>query len=475
MVKNSITLLLLLCIFAAGIAIAQEPDNLALGKKYTLNPAANYHLCTDSQDRIQLTDGVFTEGYFWTQMTTVGWTNAQPVEITIDLETVQPIGGLSFNTAAGAGGVQWPISILALLSNDGETYYLAGDLVELSAVEQGQPKAQGYGLHRFATDKLRTHGRYVKLLVFGSGPFIFADEIEIYKGAEEFLTSALPGEKIDDIDKFYRKMAVTRGARRRLRLDLAEVRNLAKESNQISKWEKEFQDLEREISGFHFNPPHDFRTVFPINDLHRRIFMIQANLWRARGLSELIVWQKNRWDMVGPTEFPQSEAVAVDMKIMQNEYRGSALNLSNATETTARVGLSIEGLPRGTNPDYIVVHEVPFTDTCSGVPIAAGMPEMGEDHGKYHIVIEPGMTKQVWLSFHPKSVPGGEYQGSIVITPGRRKIPVRFKVYPFRFPDQPTLHLGGWDYTDQDVGLYRSRRPLSGYAGQPGGFHRALA
>lgn len=446
--KKIATILVLL--FAPGLAMAQNPENLAPGKRYTLDPNPNYHLCTDSQDKVQLTDGIFTKGYFWTQMTTVGWRNAQPVKITIDLEAVQPIRGLSFNTAAGVAQVQWPISILVLVSRDNKTYYLAGDLVELSAVEYGEPQAQGYSLHRFITNKLRTHGRYVKLLIFGSGPFIFVDEIEIYKGAEEFLTSVLPGERFDDINSFYRQMAITRGIRRRLRLDLAEVRKLAKECDQIAKWEKELQKLEKEISRLHFNPPPGFRTVFPINDLHRRIFTIQAALWRAQGLFDLITWQKNRWDILSPTELPQSEEVGIDIKMMQNEYRGSAFNLSNPGQTTAYIQLTVEGLPGGTNPDYIIMHEVPFTDTRSGVPIAAAMPKVNKDQGQYHVVIEPGLTKQIWLNFHPQNISTGEYQGSIVITPSRQKIPVRFKVYPFRFPDQPTLHLGGWDYTDQD-------------------------
>ncbi len=47
-----------------------EGENLALGKKYTLKPAANYHLCTDSQDKVQLTDGVLSKGYFWTRFIT---------------------------------------------------------------------------------------------------------------------------------------------------------------------------------------------------------------------------------------------------------------------------------------------------------------------------------------------------------------------------------------------------------------------
>jgi hypothetical protein len=444
------TAAILVLLFTPALAIAQNPENLALGKRYTLEPNPNYHLCTDSQDKIQLTDGIFTKGYFWTQMTTVGWTNAQPVKITIDLEKVQPIKGLSFNTAAGVAQVQWPTSILVLVSEDNKTYLLAADLVELSSVEYGEPKAQGYGLHRFITNELRTHGRYVKLIIFGSGPFIFVDEIEIYKGAEEFLTSVQPGEKIEDINSFHRQMAITRGLRRRLRLDLAEVRKLTKECGQTAKWEKEFQKLEKQISSLHFKPPPDFRTVFPINDLHRRIFSIQAALWRTRGLWDLIIWQKNRWDTLSPTEPPQSEQVGIDIRMMRNEYRGSAFNLSNAGQTNANIQLTVEGLPGGTKPDYITIYEVPFTDTRSGVPIAAAMPKVNYDQGKYHVVIEPGLTKQIWLNFHPQNVSAGQYQGRIVITPGNQKIPVRFKVYPFRFPDRPTLHLGGWDYTDQD-------------------------
>ena len=40
--------------------------NIALGKKYTLEPRPNYPYCTDPDDDIQLTDGIYTKGYFWT-------------------------------------------------------------------------------------------------------------------------------------------------------------------------------------------------------------------------------------------------------------------------------------------------------------------------------------------------------------------------------------------------------------------------
>jgi len=449
-VKGLAIPLVVLCSLGGAAVGAGGPQNLALGKKYTLVPAPNYRLCTDPQDKVQLTDGTYTKGYFWTQKTTVGWQNANPVRITIDLATVQPIAGLSFNAAAGTAGVGWPISILVLVSADGRTYYLAGDLVELSAAEHGQPKAQGYSVHRFATSRLRTRGRYVQLVVFGGGPFVFVDEIEIHRGPREFLSLKPPGRPIEKIDDFYRKIAVVRGVCRRLRLDLADVRNLAERCNQAATWAGRFREIERQISTLDFEPGPDFRTVFPIVPLHGRIFEIQAALWRASGLSGLLVWQKNRWDMLSPTELPRPGPVALDVQMMRNEYRGAAFNLSNAAETTAGISLAIEGLPGGTNPAYVTVHEVPFTDTRSGVAIAAAMPEARKADRAYRIEIEPGLTRQIWLSFHPRDLTAGLYEGAVAISPGPVKIPIKLRVYPFRFPDQPSLHLGGWDYTDRD-------------------------
>jgi len=441
--------LMLWCSHVTNVTVAQDRENLARSKAYTLHPQPNYLHCTDPQDKLQLTDGIYTQGYFWTQQSTVGWQNALPATITFDLESIQPICGILFHTAAGVAGVQWPLSIHILVSDDGKTYFHAGDLVEFSAVEHGAPKAEGYGLHCFRTETLRTHGRFVKLLIIGNGPFIFADEIEIFKGPREFIKLKPPGEKVDDINQFNRRMTVIRAVRRRLRLDLAEIRKLARELNQ-KKWENDFQAIEKEISALHFNPPSDFRTVFPMNDLHRRIFAIQAALWRTRGWSDLIVWQKNRWDMLSPTELPKPQKTVLEIHTMSNEYRGAAFNLSNADSQTLEAKLSIEGLPGGTNPNYITVHEIPFTDTRSGIPIAAAMPIIPKQQGKYFLTVEPGLTKQIWFTLHPQTIPPGEYAGKIILGLKNQIVPIRLKIYPFRFPDQPTLSLGGWDYTDQD-------------------------
>lgn len=67
---------------AATLSAAEPPDaqgaakNLARGAKYVMSPPPSYSHCTDPGDATQLTDGQLTEGYFWTQEGTVGWSHA---------------------------------------------------------------------------------------------------------------------------------------------------------------------------------------------------------------------------------------------------------------------------------------------------------------------------------------------------------------------------------------------------------------
>ena len=154
--------------------------------------------------------------------------------------------------------------------------------------------------------------------------------------------------------------------------------------------------------------------------------------------------------MLSPTEPPRKDGAAIDMSMMNNEYRSAAFNISNVGPGDTELDLSIVGLPGGANPNYITVHEVPFTDTKSGVPIAAALPSAKKAGQHFRIGIPEGMTRQIWLTFHPMDMPAGEYSGKIVIKDKGIEVPIRLKIYPLTFPEQPTLHLGGWDYTDRD-------------------------
>jgi len=131
-------------------------------------PAPNYRYCTDPGDATQLTDGKYTEGHFWTQPTTVGWSGVAPVWITLDLGKVTPIIGCSYSTAAGIAGVGWPRAILILVSDDGKTWFDAGDLVA-HALKHGAPPDEGYATYRFSASARQERTRFVMRLRFTRG------------------------------------------------------------------------------------------------------------------------------------------------------------------------------------------------------------------------------------------------------------------------------------------------------------------
>jgi hypothetical protein len=460
-------------------AILNVATNMALGMSYTLDPAPNYPLCTDPGDATQLTDGQYVQGsgLLWTQMGCVGWhrtwEDTTPISITLDLGEIQPISGLSYNTAAGASGVKWPSAILAMVSENSNSWHFAGDLITLS-LTNSFPTTSSYTIHRFLTTDLAARGRYVKLLVFADGDYdqySFVDEIEIYRGPDAYLTNSVLAPNINDLQGFVTQMRPDVLLRHRLMCDLLavsdELDSGALPSDASGPLRTELSSIAQQLPFAEVESNNTFTTVFPINDLHRRIFAVQAGVWRASGLGGIIVSQSNRWDMLSPTGtlIPGNATINVDM--LSNEYRSDTFNLSNAGTNTASVGIVVGGLPGGTNPPYVSVYEVPFSDTQYGVPVAAALLNIQASDGAYWLQIPAGLTRQIWLTFHPTNVPAGDYSAQIVLngdSASNQLVSVRLKIHPFTFPDTPTLHLGGWDYTDHDGPYYgltaTNRQPL---------------
>jgi len=431
-------------------------ENVARGAFYTLQPAPNYRLCTDPDDKTQLTDGVYSEGYFWTQPTTVGWQSARPILITVDLGEVKPIRGVSFHTAAGRAGVAWPAAIAVFVSDDAAAFHEACELVALSA-QHGSPAPGEYTTHRYWTDELRTHGRYV-CFVPHMQPYAFVDEIEVYVGEADWLSEPMPGEPVADVRAHTNRMALLGAVQQRFRRDIAGVRALADREGTPRSLRREIHDELRAITNdvgrlraADFG--EGFQTILPFNALHGRVFGARARLWREEQRPLLMVWQSGLWDPLDVLADPPMEPEPhVRVHTMLNEYRAGAFNISNAADAKALVELRIAGMPGGLNPDYVTVHEVTWTDTKEGIPVAAALPEAANgDDGSYVIGIPSGMTRQVWLTFHPVDVAPGEHHGVVQLKSGdiRLDVPITLKVYDLRFPDKPTLHLGGWDYTER--------------------------
>jgi hypothetical protein len=449
------SILAVLCLCAASLA-AGEGENLARGKSYTLSPRPDYRHCTDPGDATQLTDGVRTTGYFWTQETTVGWGRGRPAFITIDLGKVHPIGGASFRTAAGVAGVQWPAALMIFASDDGKQWFPAGDLVELS--ETGDPPPLGtFATHVFRTGKLAARGRYVQLACVPAGPYLFVDEIEVYAGDATLLAAPRQGKPIPSVPEFMDTLQLNHLLKAQLRRDLAAVRqdiaNL--DGKPRARHEKKAEALAGDIAKMPLASADGFRAVLPMTELERDIFRLQAAVWRAQGKPPLRIWKGHRWDPLAPSEEPPANAQSRELtiRLMRGETRADVLNLTSARQEAITVRLRIEGLPEGANADAVTVREVLHTGTRHFVAVAAALPVAERDGKDWVITVPSGMTRQVWISVRADGVEPGPHMGSIVVETGRgpnASVPLDLRVYPLTFPDRTTLLLGGWSYTNQE-------------------------
>jgi hypothetical protein len=224
-----LSILGLLLIVGVWPATAAQPNNLpprqenpARGRSYKLAPKPDYWMCTDAGDATDLTDGKIetqTGSSLWTQKGCVGWAGGVPVDITVDLGRVEPIQGAAFHSAAGTSGCHYPFSIEVQVSEDGKTYYQAGDLAALSPA----PPYGKYSLHHFSTDQLRTRGRFVRFVIVPHGSFVFCDEVEVFRGSDSLLKEPIGGKKVSGPPNVLPMIRL--GVRRRLLKDAAQVKS----------------------------------------------------------------------------------------------------------------------------------------------------------------------------------------------------------------------------------------------------------
>ena len=415
--------------------------NIALGKKYKISPRPNYGYCTDPDDAIQLTDGIYTKGYFWTQKSTVGW-NGGRCDITIDLGQHENICGASFNSAGGKAGVPFPLSISVFTSDDEKQWSFVGDLVELGTAK-GAPSPDIYSIFRYATNDFRTSGRYVRFLV-ASSVYLFVDEIEIYGGGDGGTDSVVTDNPI----QFTQNRASCTGSVMRLKFDLEKMEQALGDASAIDdKALAELKALREEIPATINEFKSEPKAIFPYIPLHERIFALNANVMAKAGYSKPFVWKNSRWANLGLADVPKVAGVkSIEVEMMRNEVRGETINICNPTGKRLECSVTVEGIPADAN---LIVNKVLFTDTTQHVMISDAIVPSGKKDA-IDLTLYAGCNSQIWFSFKRPSCKG-VYNGTVRVNVGGASIasiPLKLVVHDIEFPKLPSIHVGGWDYTN---------------------------
>lgn len=430
--------------------------NIALNKPYTLEPAPNYGDCSLDPERKLLTDGVHTEGYFWVQKTTVGWVHVRPVAISIDLGKVEPIAGLSFSTAAGVAGVTWPTSMRIMVGDDGENWTAVGDLALLSN-KRGAPAPAPYSLHRFATGELQTRGRYVSLVV-DQTPYMVVDEVEVYGGPEALLERPPQGRQFTGSPlEICKERQLVDMVQWRMQADLGEITRALDGSNltaeQKAAVRARAETLGQEISAYE-RLPKELTTILPLNELHARVYALQAPLLRARGYKGLTVWSGYRYDPLQPLQAPEARPatpVNLDVRMMRNERRAEVLNLTNATDSAVAATVRANGVGRPAS--YVTLRKIIYTDTSQRTPVGTALSRAEEK--RLEVTVPAGTTVQVWVDLDSEGLAPGDYKVALQVNSGANDevtVPLSVHVADLTMPEEFSIAIGGWDETNNRGG-----------------------
>lgn len=424
-----------LALFAAICATAAfgANENIARGKPYSFGTPPNYSLCRDAGDLSDLTDGVYTKGYFWTQKSTVGWSLGNgggcARTVTVDLGKDEPISGFSWNMAAGAAGVAWPELLFVYVSVDGKEWRCVGDLFAVSRAENGAPPKKGYAVYRAHSGNMPCHGRYVKFLVVAEN-YAFVDEIEVYGGPAANLSVTPGGGPVKSALEHYARY-------RTQRLGISDVEAVIKKI--------------------------DAQGGMDCSGMARCAYLLNAEIARNRGFTKPFLWSCGRWDNVDMVELLPSNSSSgedIAVRMMRGETRSAAVNLSNPTDRDISFTVGVVGLPDTVN---VECREVLFTCHKDGRRISGAL-KPGVD-GKVSFDVPAGTVKQVWISFVKPCADAGEYSGRVVASSADGFVAekgIKLVLSPLVFPSRPRLHVGGWDYSECGNTYFSSPGNLAG-------------
>jgi hypothetical protein len=443
---------------AAEVRLAEPADskhaNVALGKPYVLNPSPNYPLTTDPGDSVQLTDGKSVGGGFWTEKGAVGWMYTHLVSITIDLGSPTSVSGAAFSTAAGRADVTWPVGIDLFCSSEGTTFSYLGDLVTLDRARGAILPANGFARHRFETRTLSARCRFVRFLVDTDGPYLFADELEVYGDPAGTAQAPMGGEP--DGPTLNWKVHVTRRLRPTVehtlkeataRLDASTI-----EAGVRAQVAVRLAQLEKRFATLSFQDWWSARDTYPVNDVHEGLFAVIGSLERLAGAASLRAWPANPWDPLSMTSAPDSTTPgAVNVSLMNGEVRAAAVNIRNSTGEPMQLGVNVF-LGGARRPAWIEARVVAWTGDADGKPVAAALMN-GKTGAGVTLTLPGGTTSQVWLSFAPLDLTVGIHDGMVLVSSPAGalvKVPIRLEVLEGRFPVRRRLHVGGWDYLNRN-------------------------
>lgn len=414
LVRICASIFFLVLITTLGFAVAGSG---APGAAYTMSPEPNYELTRDPGDATQLTDGQYSQGYFWRNLKTVGWVESGPIQIKLDLGKNKAPSSICINTARGDfAGVSFPLHAdVFVRDNLDNPYSYAGDILE------GKDLADGsYQVRKFCSSAFtKIQGRYLLLVLAPGGQYTFLDEIEIeateLKGVSQ---SIKPLVKL---------------------IESNEIADFLKERHTISRERGTLLKQARNVG-----ITLDSRTEADLSQLNKEISKRSLEKLNAISSQPLIIWQKDPWSPFNSSNLPSADDLIeknplLPIDIVAQKVSSTTIVLTNNSASPIHVGLSSEC------PGFTIqLREVKEVLTKKAGPIGDALIPLNV------LRLGPAESRQVWISISSRTSESTTFDCKIVATatesPLSRVIPLRIKNWPLELPTN--LYVNTWGYLD---------------------------
>ena len=423
---------LVVVLLALGSGWLMIPDGVALGavnvalnKSYGYTPAPSYPYCTDPGDATQLTDGEYSDDdTFRLDSRTVGWAGEGPVSVTIDLEQVEPIGGVAFRSNADGGG-GFPVFIHLWVRDETGLFTYGGEVIAESSSQglpynAADPRGKPVGTQRFFADDLHLRGRYIIFTAYRGGQYLFCDEIEVFRG--DFDPGSVTPSDIIIGFGYSGQWAVDHRydpiARIRMLYDVQELERHA----QAGLFATEIDDLRQDVLDMPLLDTLDMAQGLPYTSLHAGIWALNGPLNVAAGLPVFALSWGELYEPLHPFDtFTPDNGSVHDVDMLANERRSAAVNVSNfngdpCDPCVAVVSLNWEGA--SLSEDAVELRMVRYSEAQERFIVGTGLcPATPLGVNTWQVTLPAGVTSQLWLTFDSADVAVGQYPAQLTVTP----------------------------------------------------------
>ena len=164
-----------------------------------------------------------------------------------------------------------------------------------------------------------------------------------------------------------------------------------------------------------------FRAILPFHEIQEDVYRVYAKVLDLYTPTPLFVWHTAKNEKMDLFVTPVDNLSALEIKMMQNEYRFETLNITNSSTSSKTVDIELSNLPLGASME---VFRGEFVDSKKtrfgpgGYSDYEGTNALIQLSTPYSMTIPSGMTKQVTFLINSKNISAGSYPIKISLKSG---------------------------------------------------------